>query len=918
MFLIRRFAFTLPTLLWLSGNALMLAALTGNARANIPGGGTGTGANVSLVDNGNGTVTMANGLVTALIEKSTAQILQLTYNGVQVTDGGTASNSAFYWQGSDQTGAEQTGTNCIYTVVANPATNGGSYAEISLLDLYANNPTTADAVDVDFHFSMKKGSPGIYVTQIDTRTAAAPAGPGNPFSMACKFGADIFQWLSEDTGRNLLMNRVADWDAATFGINNAPQEVGRMTTGLNIGTFECKYDYSGQLGSLNVWGWSSTAHNIGIWMMAPSHEYYDCGPMHREILCQIEMINNPFNGGHYGFHADSTFAAGETWQKVYGPYFIYFNQVPAGAANPQTALFADAQAQVAAEQSAWPYSWFQNPAYVQQSGRGTVTGQIVINDNGNPNASAAGLWVGLAQTPSSTTNNADFQFFAKGYQYWVKTDANGNFTIPHVIAGSNYILYSFGPGAIGLFASTTPPGNALPVSLNTPATPFTVTVTAGGTTSLGTVTWTPTRVGATVFEIGVPDRDTTEFLHGNDYWHGDPGTAANPAVNWAPFQDYATDFPGGLVYTVGTSQWAADWDYAQPTVFNATTGNLDPTTQKIFFDLPSAPASGAAASIYFAIAADYSGPVIVTVNGNNVTSPTTGFFPAFSSSASADDAMIRMGSQGVFCDYRLNFSGSVLHAGQNEIDLNMRKGGYFSNSILYDYIRLELAGYVPPPPASVAVTPGDTQVQLSWAPVPGATSYVIKRALSSGGPFITIAANATSPVAGNGTASFTDYTVTNGLTYYYTVSSANPGGSSAVTASLAAQPVQTFAQWIAAYFPGQNSAQIVGATATPNNDSLPNLIKYFFALDPTMPQPSSILTAAPDGHGNLVLTYRLSKNLSGVSYSIQQSTDLATWADTGVVGAQVSDQGGYYIMQATVPQGGTPVLFLRLWVSLSS
>jgi hypothetical protein len=43
--------------------------------------------------------------------------------------------------------------------------------------------------------------------------------------------------------------------------------------------------------------------------------------------------------------------------------------------------------------------------------------------------------------------------------------------------------------------------------------------------------------------------------------------------------------------------------------------------------------------------------------------------------------MIRMESHGIFCDYRLNFAGNLLHAGQNEIQLNMRKGGYFSDSI---------------------------------------------------------------------------------------------------------------------------------------------------------------------------------------------------------------------------------------------
>ena len=36
----------------------------------------------------------------------------------------------------------------------------------------------------------------------------------------------------------------------------------------------------------------------------------------------------------------------------------------------------------------------------------------------------------------------------------------------------------------------------------------------------------------------------------------------------------------------------------------------------------------------------------------------------------------------------------------------MRKGGSLDNHAMYDYIRLELTGYVPPPPASVAAYRG--------------------------------------------------------------------------------------------------------------------------------------------------------------------------------------------------------------------
>jgi hypothetical protein len=137
------------------------------------------------------------------------------------------------------------------------------------------------------------------------------------------------------------------------------------------------------------------------------------------------------------------------------------------------------------------------------------------------------------------------------------------------------------------------------VQLYIPPTPFAVTVTGGQTNNLGTVTWAPTRVGATVWEMGVPDRDTTEFRHGADYWHGDLGDATNFPVNWAQWQDYNLDYPTGVNFTVGQSRWSADWDYAQPTSLDPTTGNLNGTTQNIFFNLPNAPANGSQASIYF-------------------------------------------------------------------------------------------------------------------------------------------------------------------------------------------------------------------------------------------------------------------------------------------------------------------------------
>lgn len=88
---------------------------------------------------------------------------------------------------------------------------------------------------------------------------------------------------------------------------------------------------------------------------------------------------------------------------------------------------------------------------------------------------------------------------------------------------------------------------------------------------------------------------------------------------------------------------------------------------------------------------------------------------------------------------------------------------------------------VPAAPAGLTATAGNAQVALSWAASSGATSYNVKRATTSGGPYTTVA-------AGVAAASYTDTGLTNGTTYYYVVSAANGAGESANSAQVAATP----------------------------------------------------------------------------------------------------------------------------------
>ena len=89
----------------------------------------------------------------------------------------------------------------------------------------------------------------------------------------------------------------------------------------------------------------------------------------------------------------------------------------------------------------------------------------------------------------------------------------------------------------------------------------------------------------------------------------------------------------------------------------------------------------------------------------------------------------------------------------------------------------------PAAPLNLTATGGDQQVSLAFAASTGATSYNVKRAAVSGGPYTTVASPA-------GTI-YTDTTVTNGTTYYYVVTAVNAVGESANSNQASARPTAT-------------------------------------------------------------------------------------------------------------------------------
>lgn len=353
-------------------------------------------------------------------------------------------------------------------------------------------------------YIMRNDIGGLYVYVVATGTATSGDEPIKEARVCSRL-------------ESTLLNGYVDWRMNGKIPSNAEMEVAEKeentiqdaTYRLADGSIYTKYNWANYVERDTLHGLSNGYY--GLFNIPVSYEWINGGVERQELTVHatskspitIQMLQGEHLGG-------SAMVLDEGEKRLYGPFLIYTPY----AVNP----LADAQAAAARVKAQWPFQWFDHELYPKA--RGTVKGHLNVttgqrNDN---------VRVILAQEKGK-----DPLTHTHGYQFWAKTDENGDFTIENVRPG-NYNLYAY--------------ATAGDVTDMLEQDDITV---VEGEQSLGTIDWTPTCYTDQLWIIGENDRRSSEF------------NLCDEMRQYGLWEQS----PADLTYTVGESDPKKDWYYAQ-------------------------------------------------------------------------------------------------------------------------------------------------------------------------------------------------------------------------------------------------------------------------------------------------------------------------------------------------------------------
>lgn len=575
-------------------------------------------------------VILSNGTIEATLEKSTSRVISMRLGEHEMI---ARQKGVYYSMGGGKEYRQPRGA--AYRVVKQTP----EIVDVAFLQKW--KPGCTQAVDIEVHYVLKRGESGVHTYGILSHPPDYPETVVGEWRMVWGMPQkNERDWLME----KIRVDRLRNWEMpspADLAVAKPTdiKEIVKLTSGVRAGKYDCKYDFNLEYYTTGCWGHASDKNRVGAWIVLGSHEFFNDGPPKQDLSSASSLIHIHFGMNHYG-GSSTKIASGEEWRKIYGPFLLYCNQ--GGDAD---ALWLDAHAKAASERKLWPHAWLEDAAlYPPRAARGIVRGRLTVQDRLKPAVSAARAWVGLSQPKPG----GNWQMESNGYQYWTRADATGNFEIPHVRPGT-YTLNAFVDGAVGEFEM---PG----------------AVVKSGIQTTGELLWEVPRSGnSLVWEIGIPDRRASEFRHGNDYFRG---------YLW---REFSKEFANPLVFKVGTSNPATDWNFAQGSYLK--NGKCQTWPWEIRFRLDDSPKQGNARLTLSWASADRA-RVSISANGK----PVKSVMPP----VSGGNALLREGIHAKYSFSLVDFPTSLLRKGNNTITLTQTRNEGASCHVMYDSLSLEL------------------------------------------------------------------------------------------------------------------------------------------------------------------------------------------------------------------------------------
>ncbi|CAG8305805.1 unnamed protein product [Penicillium nalgiovense] len=483
-------------------------------------------------------ITLANDRLTAVLQKSAGQIVDLTLDGQDLlgTQSGSTgigpyldcycTPSGFYTAGATSPSME---------VVQGTDSTGTKYGGMILSDTY-----TPTGQKFQQYWFLRDGETGLHMfSRLAYHNETTPFLRNlQEFRTLFRPNTDLWTHLTSSEiqtaplpSKEAISKQIVVQDA-TWTFNNTPSDAYYT----QFSEYFTKYTFSNQWRNNTVHGLyadgsTSNGATYGAWLVMNTK-----GPLHSDLTVD-GIVYNYIVSNHHG---EGTPNITNGFDRTFGPQFYLFNGGKGSASLQELRSEAEELAN-----PHWNAAFYDSIAkhvigYAPSSQRGSVKGTVKL-----PKGAVRPIAILTVDGQYFQDNSA----VPDSYQYWTDINQDGSFSIDRVKEGK-YRLTVYAEGIFGDFVRDG------------------VIIRAGRQTALHDI-WNQESAGNEVWRIGIPDKSSGEFRRGNAR---DPSHPLHPPEYlsyWGAY-DWRTDFPDGINYTVGTSDSATDLNTAHWSVFGPT------------------------------------------------------------------------------------------------------------------------------------------------------------------------------------------------------------------------------------------------------------------------------------------------------------------------------------------------------------